>query len=63
MRTYYRTMRVSKSYQGQLSTTIRDALANYPLMAISSFKNRELVYHPNNAGVGGLLSALQDSPG
>ncbi len=54
---------MSKAYEGQMNTAIRDALANYPLLAISSFKDRQLVYHPDNNGVGGLLSAMQDSPG
>jgi hypothetical protein len=56
-------MRSSKAYEGELRTTIRNGLGRYPLLAISTFHSRELVYHPNNRGVGGLLDAMQDSPG
>lgn len=63
IRTYYRSIRNGNLYKDEIRKAITEAVYKFPLMVVSSFKNREAVYSPNEKGVISLLDAMQNSPG
>ena len=55
--------RTTGIYNQNIKDTLFVGLRSYPLLVVSNFKSRELVYHPNKKRLNEYLTTMENTPG